>query len=61
MRLLVSEDTLSVLAEVADRFGERMGVDVATTPGGHDAYSEYPDEFAAAMRPLLRKVSALQN
>jgi pimeloyl-ACP methyl ester carboxylesterase len=61
VRLLVSEDTLPVLAEVTDRFGERLGVDVATTPGRHDAYGEYPDEFAAAVRPLLRKVSGLQN
>ena len=61
MRLLVSEDSLSVLAEVAGRFGERLGVDVTTTPGRHDAYTEYPDEFAAAMRPFLRKVSGLQN
>jgi hypothetical protein len=36
-------------------------VDVTTTPGSHDAYTEYPDEFAAAMRPFLRKVSELQN
>jgi pimeloyl-ACP methyl ester carboxylesterase len=61
MRLLVSEDSLSVLAEVAGRFGERLGVDVSTTPGRHDAYTEYPDEFAAAMRPFLRKVSGLPN
>jgi pimeloyl-ACP methyl ester carboxylesterase len=61
MRLLVSEDSLSVLAAVARRFGERLGVDVTTTPGSHDAYTEYPDEFAAAMRPFLRKVSGLQN
>jgi pimeloyl-ACP methyl ester carboxylesterase len=61
MRLLVSEDSLSVFAEVASRFGERLGVDVSTTPGRHDAYTEYPDEFAAAMRPFLRKVSGLQN
>jgi pimeloyl-ACP methyl ester carboxylesterase len=57
VRLLISEDSLPVFAEVADRLGERLGVDVATTPGRHDAYSEYPDEFAATVRPFLRAVS----
>jgi pimeloyl-ACP methyl ester carboxylesterase len=58
VHLLVSEDGLPDFAEVARRFGKRLGVDVATTPGKHDAYHEYPDELAAAMRPFLRAVSA---
>jgi pimeloyl-ACP methyl ester carboxylesterase len=57
VRLLVGEEALPVFAEVARRFGARLRVDVATTPGGHDAYHEYPDELAAAMRPFLRAVS----
>ena len=57
VRLLVSEDSLSFFAEIAGRLAERLGVDVATTPGRHDAYHEHPSEFAAAMRPLLRDVS----
>jgi pimeloyl-ACP methyl ester carboxylesterase len=61
MRLLVSKDSPSVFAEVAGRFGQRLGVDISTTPGNHDAYSEYPDQFAAAMRPFLRNVSELHN
>jgi hypothetical protein len=61
VRLLISEDGLPVFAEVAGRFGERLGVDVATTPGRHDGYSEYPDEFAATMRPFLREGSGLPN
>ncbi len=56
--LLVSEDSLPFFAEIAGRLGERLGVEVATTPGIHDAYHEYPEEFAAAVRPFLRKVSA---
>ena len=61
LRLLVSEESLPVFAEIAGRFGKRLeGVGVTTTPGGHDAYHEYPDEFAAAMRPFLRKASRLK-
>lgn len=56
-RLLVSEDGLPFFAEIAGRLGERLGVDVATTPGRHDAYHEYPSELAEAMRPFLREVS----
>ncbi len=57
VRLLVSEDSLPFYAEIAGRLGERLGVDVATTPGRHDAYHEYPFEFAEALRPFLREVS----
>ena len=42
----------------AGRFGRHLGVEVATTPGGHDAYHQYPEELAAALRPFLREVSA---
>jgi pimeloyl-ACP methyl ester carboxylesterase len=56
--LLVSEEGLPVFAEIARRLGKRLGVGVAATPGGHDAYHEYPDELAAAVRPFLRKASA---
>jgi pimeloyl-ACP methyl ester carboxylesterase len=57
VRLLVGEDGLPVFAEIAGRLGERLGVDVATTPGGHDGYHQYPRELAEAMRPFLREVS----
>ena len=57
VRLLVGEEARPVFAEVAHLFGARLRVDVATTPGGHDAYHEHPDELAAAMRPFLRAVS----
>jgi pimeloyl-ACP methyl ester carboxylesterase len=57
--LLVGEDGLPVFAEIARRLGERLGVEVASTPGGHDAYHEYPDELAAALRPFLRKAAML--
>lgn len=60
VRLLVSEDSLRFWAEIAGRLGRRLGVDVATTPGTHDAYHEYPEEFAEAMRPFLRKVSRVK-
>ena len=57
VRLLVSEDSLPFYAEIASRLGERLGVDVATTRGRHDAYHEHPSEFAEAMRPFLREVT----
>lgn len=38
----------------AARLGEILGVDARAMPGGHLAYLEHPDEFAAALRPLLR-------
>ena len=57
VRLLVSEDGLPFFAEIAGRLGQRLGVEVATTPGGHDAYHEYPEELAAAVRPFLGEVS----
>jgi hypothetical protein len=57
VRLLVSEDGLPVFAEVADRFGKRLGVGVVTTPGRHDAYHEHPDQLVAAMRQFLVEVS----
>jgi pimeloyl-ACP methyl ester carboxylesterase len=55
--LLVSGDSLAFFAGIAGRLGERLGVEVATTPGTHDAYTEFPEEFAEAMRPFLRKLS----
>jgi len=55
--LLVSEDGHPVFPEIARRFANRLGVDVAATPGGHDAYHQYPEELAAAVRPFLRKAS----
>jgi pimeloyl-ACP methyl ester carboxylesterase len=60
-RLLVSADGLPVFAEIARRLGQRLGVDVATAPGRHDAYHEYPSEFAAALRRFLREVSDVKT
>jgi pimeloyl-ACP methyl ester carboxylesterase len=57
VRLLVSADGLPFFAEIAGRFGKRLGVGVATTPGRHDGYHEHPSEFAEAVRPFLREVS----
>ena len=56
VRLLVSEDGLPFFAEIAGRLGERLGVDVATTPGARRV-SRVPVEFAEALRPFLREVS----
>jgi pimeloyl-ACP methyl ester carboxylesterase len=59
VRLLVSEDGPPVFAEIASRFGKRLGVDVATVTGTHATYHEHPHELAEAVRPFLREVSGL--
>ena len=61
VRLLVSEHSLPVFSEIAGRLGERLGVDVATTPGTHASYHDYPSELAEAIRPFLREVSGGGN
>jgi pimeloyl-ACP methyl ester carboxylesterase len=57
MLLLVSENGLPFFAEITRRFAKRLGVDVATTPGTHATYHEYPHELAALIRPFLREVT----
>jgi pimeloyl-ACP methyl ester carboxylesterase len=57
VRLLVSENGLPFSPEITGRFGERLGVEVATTPGGHAAYHDRPYELAESVRPYLREVS----
>jgi pimeloyl-ACP methyl ester carboxylesterase len=60
MRPLVSEDSFPFFAEISGRLGKRLGVDVGTTPGRHDVYHEYPEEFAEAVRPFLRQAGGLK-
>lgn len=57
VRLLISENGLPFFAEIAGRLGDRLGVDVTSTPGTHAAYHDHPYEFAEAARPLLRDIS----
>ena len=57
VRLLISEHSLPVFADIARRLGERLGVDVATTPGGHAPYHDDPYELAEKVRPFLREFS----
>ncbi|MGV0742116.1 alpha/beta fold hydrolase [Mycolicibacterium sp. XJ870] len=61
VRLLVSEDSLPVFAQMARRFGKRLGVDVATVPGTHATYHEHPQELAEAVRRFFRGVSGLSH
>ena len=55
--LVVSEDSHDFFAEVTRRLSGRLGADVATTPGRHGAYHDYPKELAETIRPFLREVS----
>jgi pimeloyl-ACP methyl ester carboxylesterase len=59
--LLVSEDGLPFWAEIAARFGRRLGVNVATAPGTHATYHEHPYELAEIVRPFLREVSGMRS
>jgi hypothetical protein len=61
VRLLVSADGLPVLAEIADRLGQRLGVGVSISPGRHDGYHEYPSAFADALRPFLLEFSGVKG
>ena len=55
--LLISEDGFPFSPDITRRFGKRLGVEVATTPGTHAAYHDHPDELAETVRPFLREVS----
>ena len=58
MLLLVSEESPPFFADMAGGLGERLRLDVTTTPGTHAAYHDHPRELAEAVRPFLRKVTA---
>ena len=60
VRPLVSKGSLPFFAEISGRLGKRLGVDVGTTPGRHDAYNEYPEEFAEPVRPFLRQAGGIK-
>jgi pimeloyl-ACP methyl ester carboxylesterase len=60
VRLLVSQDSPPVYAEIAARFSSRLGVDVATTPGTHAPYHDHPYELAEIVRPFLREVRGVR-
>ena len=57
--LIVGDDSRPAFTEIARRLGQRLGLDVATTPGGHAAYHEHPRELADLLRPVLRRVGGL--
>jgi hypothetical protein len=61
VRLLISENGLPFFTEIAGRLGDRLGVDVTSTPGTHAAYHDHPYEFAEAARPLLRDISQARS
>jgi pimeloyl-ACP methyl ester carboxylesterase len=57
IKLLVSEQSHAFFAEAAARLAERLGVEVARTPGTHFPYLDHPQELAQTVRPFLRRVS----
>jgi pimeloyl-ACP methyl ester carboxylesterase len=61
VRLLISEDSLPVFAEIAGRLGTQLAVKVTTTPGSHATYHEHPQELAELVRPFLREVGGTRT
>ncbi len=59
LRLLVGTDSPPFFGEIAGRLGERLGVPVAMTPGGHAVYHDDPRGFSQAVLPLLRELSSI--
>jgi pimeloyl-ACP methyl ester carboxylesterase len=57
VELLVSEQRHAFFAEAAGQLAERLGVEVARTPGTHFPYLDHPRELAQTVRPFLRRVS----
>jgi pimeloyl-ACP methyl ester carboxylesterase len=57
--VLVSTQTHAVYGQAAGRLAERLGVEVATTPGTHMAYHDHPQELAETIRPFLRQLSGV--
>lgn len=55
--VLFSEGSHPVYAQAAGRLAQRLGVEVASTPGTHTAYNDHPHELARTVRPFLRRVS----
>jgi pimeloyl-ACP methyl ester carboxylesterase len=58
LRVLVSDASPAFFAQASGRLAQRLGVEVARTPGTHAPYHDRPRELAAALRPLLRDVHA---
>jgi pimeloyl-ACP methyl ester carboxylesterase len=54
--VLVSDQSRPAYAQAAHRLAERLGVDVARTPGTHSAYDDHPHELVRTIRPFLREV-----
>jgi pimeloyl-ACP methyl ester carboxylesterase len=55
--VLVSDHSLPVYAQAAGRLAQRLGVEVARTPGTHTSYNDHPQELAQTIRPFLQRVS----
>jgi pimeloyl-ACP methyl ester carboxylesterase len=54
--LIVSEDSRPVFTKIACRLGQRLGLDVAISAGGHAAYHDHAEDLADLLRPILRRV-----
>jgi pimeloyl-ACP methyl ester carboxylesterase len=57
VQVLVSEASHPGFSEAAARLAERLGVEVARTPGTHFPYLDHPDELAESVKPFLREAA----
>jgi pimeloyl-ACP methyl ester carboxylesterase len=53
VQVLVSDDSLAFIAEVAEWLASRLGVEVSSTPGTHTPYKDQPRALAETIRSFL--------
>lgn len=58
VEILVSEDSLPEFAPAAHRLADRLGAQIARTPGTHFASLDHPNELARAVKALVRQAVA---
>jgi pimeloyl-ACP methyl ester carboxylesterase len=56
VQVLLSEESPSFVAEVAEWLASRLGVEVSSTPGTHTPYHDHPHELAETIRSFLTSV-----
>ncbi len=53
VRVMRAKQSIPLNAAAAELLASKTGSDLHVAPGGHLAYIERPEEFAAALRPIL--------
>jgi pimeloyl-ACP methyl ester carboxylesterase len=61
VQVLVSEDSPAFFTEAANWLAERLGVEIARTPGTHTPQFDHPEELVRTIRPFLREPKAARS